>query len=114
MKFKYLWKGEWFFVDLSKNTVPQFKLWESRGKTSPLLRFIGCKTNGVDVYEGDIIYYDLEHIYDYVVWYDCTLGWSGENNDIENIDGELNNGGVIVGNIHKDDYEKMCSDNFAN
>lgn len=113
MKLKYLWKGAWHYIDLSLNTVPQFKLWEARGKTSPLLRFIGCKLNGVDVYEGDIIYYEDEHIYDYVEWADWKLGFWGKNNDIENIDGELNDG-KIIGNIHKDNYEKMCYDNCAN
>ncbi len=113
MKLKYLWKGSWYYIDFSKNTVPQFKLWESRSKTSPLLRYIGATLNGIEVYEGDIIYYDIEHIYDYVVWFPDSLGFCGKNNDIESVDGELNDG-EIVGNIHKEDYEKLCSDNFAN
>jgi hypothetical protein len=60
MKFKYLWKGDWFYIDLYKdNTASKFEAYESVNKTSPFCQFTGSKIKQenqiIKIWEGDIL-----------------------------------------------------------
>ena len=101
LKFKYYWKGNVYFIDFSKNTVPQFDLYEKRNKTSPLLQSIGATLKGKEAYIGDIVYDEMEHIYDTIVFNNKNCWIWCENNDIEVEDSEIMHWDSIVGNIYK-------------
>lgn len=99
-KFKYLHKGEWSYIDLEQPTVPQFKLWEKRGRPK-LLQSTGATIDGDEIYDGDIIYEDTEGIYDYIIYYPNLGIWTCKNNSLDIDEGMVSDWSSIFDNINR-------------
>ena len=57
LKFKYLWRKSWYFIDLEKdNTGMAFSEFENRAKTSRLYQYTGFNDQyGIEIYENDFV-----------------------------------------------------------
>ncbi len=71
-------------------------------KPKTIGKFTGAvDPKGIRVFEGDILYYEMENIYDVVV-YDSDENWfSLKKNDLDFTDGDIADWDEVVGNIHE-------------
>lgn len=101
LKFKYWWNNRFYFINfLDDNLSEKFMEYECRAKTSPLLQYTGSMLNGVEVYIGDVLYFDAEDVFDVVI-YDSKNGYLAcKNNDIDILNGEVTDWTRIVGNVY--------------
>jgi len=112
-KFKYWYNGEWAYIDLEQPTVPQFELWEKRGRPKLLQStgaMIGDTIGGNEIYDGDVIYDEIEGIYDYVVYYQDLGIWTCKNNSLDIDEGIVSDWSSIYDNINRiglEEFEKL-------